>query len=37
LEVSFLVGFENYSQLEVSKSELQGLNDSIRVSFLDNS
>ena len=37
LEVSFLIGFENYSQLEVSKSELQGLNDSIRVSFLDNS
>ena len=37
LEVSFLVGFENYSQLEVSKSELQGLNESIRVSFLDNS
>ena len=37
LEVSFLVGFENYSQLEVSKSELQGRNDSIRVSFLDNS
>ena len=37
LEVSFLVGFENYSQLEVSKSELQGLNDLIRVSFLDNS
>ena len=36
LEVSFLVGFENYSQLEVSKSELQRLNDSMRISFLDN-
>lgn len=36
LEVSFLVGFENYSQLEASKSELQRLNDSMRISFLDN-
>jgi uncharacterized membrane protein YhiD involved in acid resistance len=37
LEASFLVGFENYSQLEMSKSELQGLNDSMRISFIDNS
>ena len=37
LEVSFLVGFESYSQLEMGKSELQGLNDSMRISFLDNS
>lgn len=36
LEVSFLVGFESYSQLEMGKSELQGLNDSMRISFLDN-
>ncbi len=36
LEASFLVEFDNVDQLNKSKSELQGLSDSIKITFLDN-
>lgn len=36
LEASFLVEFEDFQQLEQSKSSLQKLNDSIKISFIDN-
>ncbi len=36
LEVTFLVEFNNYVQLEKSKSELQKLGDTIKITFLDN-
>ncbi len=36
MEVSFLVTFESYSDLEASRSELRRLNDSINIAFLDN-
>ena len=36
LEASFLVEFDNIDQLNKSKSELQGLSDSIKITFLDN-
>ena len=36
LEASFLVEFDNMDKLNKSKSELQGLSDSIKITFLDN-
>jgi uncharacterized membrane protein YhiD involved in acid resistance len=36
LEASFLIDFDNFDQLNRSKSELQGLSDSIKITFLDN-
>ena len=36
IEVSFLIEFVNFEQLQTAKSELQKLNDSIRIAFLDN-
>jgi uncharacterized membrane protein YhiD involved in acid resistance len=36
LEASFLVEFDNINQLKKSKTELQGLSDSIKITFLDN-
>jgi hypothetical protein len=36
LEASFLVEFDTIDQLNKSKSELQGLSDSIKITFLDN-
>ncbi|MFC1991171.1 DUF4956 domain-containing protein [Chloroflexota bacterium] len=35
LDVSFLVGFEDYSQLEKAKDELRKLSESIKITFLD--
>ena len=36
LETSFLVEFKNFSQLEDSKTELQKLSESVKITFLDN-
>lgn len=36
LEASFLVEFDNIEQLNRSKSELQALNDSVKITFLEN-
>jgi uncharacterized membrane protein YhiD involved in acid resistance len=36
LEASFLVEYEGFSQLEASKSDLQKLSESMKVTFLDN-
>ena len=36
LEASFLVEYDNFSKLNESKTELEKLGDSVRVSFLDN-
>ena len=36
LEASFLVEFDGFERLEAAKRELQKLNDSIKVTFLDN-
>ncbi len=36
LEASFLVEFDNVDQLNKSKSELQELSDSVKITFLDN-
>lgn len=36
LEASFLVDFHDYQQLNKTKDALQGLGDSVKISFLDN-
>jgi|TARA_B100000315_G_scaffold254685_1_gene296266 uncharacterized membrane protein YhiD involved in acid resistance len=36
LEASFLIEFDNYKNLEGLKTELQGLNNSVKITFLDN-
>lgn len=36
LEATFLIEFEDFKQLQRVKSELQKLNDSLRITFLDN-
>lgn len=36
LEAAFLVEFEGFQQLEASKSSLRKLNDSMKITFLDN-
>jgi uncharacterized membrane protein YhiD involved in acid resistance len=36
LEAAFLVEFDDFPQLEATKSELHGLDESIRITFLDN-
>lgn len=36
LEASFLIEFDNFEQLQTAKSELRKLNDSIKITFLDN-
>ncbi|MDD5738597.1 MAG: DUF4956 domain-containing protein [Candidatus Pacebacteria bacterium] len=36
LEASFLVEFANFEQLNKSKAELRGLDDSLKINFLDN-
>ena len=36
VEASFLIEFVNFEQLQTAKSELQKLNDSIKITFLDN-
>ena len=34
-EVTFLLDIDSYSQLENAKLDLQGLSESIKISFLD--
>ncbi len=36
LEASFMVGYDDYEQLNQSKTSLRKLNDSIKITFLDN-
>lgn len=36
LEASFLIEFDNFEQLQTLRSNLQKLNDSIKITFLDN-
>ena len=36
LEASFMVGYDDYEQLHQSKESLRKLNDSIKITFLDN-
>ena len=36
LEASFLVEFEDFQQLEASRSDLKKLSDAIKITFLDN-
>ena len=36
LEAAFLTEFDNFEQISKAKSELQGLSDNIKITFLDN-
>lgn len=36
LEAAFLVEFEDFSQLEITRSELQKIGDGVQITFLDN-
>ena len=36
IEASFLVEFDDFEQLKEAKSELRKLNDSAKITFLDN-
>jgi len=36
LEASFVVGYDDYNQLNQSKASLRDLNDSLKITFLDN-
>ncbi|NIR47300.1 DUF4956 domain-containing protein [candidate division KSB1 bacterium] len=36
LEASFVVGYDDFQQLNESKASLRGLNDSLKITFLDN-
>lgn len=36
IEASFLIEFDDFEQMQLAKSELQKLNDSVKITFLDN-